>query len=61
MPHSLRLLPTSVVPIAAKRTLPRLPEIDFVVIGPGRHQPVADTLTTSILHRQERSDAANRI
>lgn len=48
MPHSLRLIPPGLARVAGG-SLPPLPEIEFVIVGPGGHQPVADALTTSIL------------
>lgn len=49
MPHSMRLLPSGLAIVANAQTLPRLPELEFVVVGPGGNQPVADALTNVIL------------
>lgn len=49
MPHSLRLIPPGLAPIAAEAGLPALPSIEFVVLGPGGHQPVAEALIGAIL------------
>ncbi len=49
MPHSLRLLPAGLARVAADTLLPALPEIEFVILGPGRGEPVAEALTRSIL------------
>ena len=49
MPHSLRLLPAGLARITADAALPILPEMEFVIIGPGRGEPVAEALTKSIL------------
>lgn len=49
MPHSLRLLPAGLARVAAEALLPALPEIEFVILGPGRGEPVAEALTRSIL------------
>lgn len=47
MPHSARLIPPGLAVVQAG--LPALPVVDFVVMGPGGHNPVADALTTAIL------------
>lgn len=49
MPHSLRLLPAGLARVTAEALLPALPEIEFVILGPGRGEPVAEALTRSIL------------
>ncbi len=49
MPHSARLIPPGLAVIAPGRGLPRLPEIEFVILGPGRRNPVAEALTAVIL------------
>jgi DNA-binding transcriptional LysR family regulator len=49
MPHSARLIPPGLAVIAPTPGLPRLPELEFVVIGPGGHQPIVETLTAEIL------------
>ncbi|WP_260927196.1 LysR substrate-binding domain-containing protein [Novosphingobium sp. 9] len=48
MPHSARLLPESVSAID-REGLPALPEIEFVVLGPGGRHAVAEALTAAIL------------
>jgi DNA-binding transcriptional LysR family regulator len=49
LPHSLRLIPPGLAPIPAEAGLPALPDIEFVVLGPGGHQPVAEALIAVIL------------
>ncbi len=49
MPHSARLMPQGLAVIAPGRGLPRLPEIEFVILGPGGRNPVAEALTAVIL------------
>ena len=49
MPHSARLMPQGLAVIASGRGLPRLPEIEFVILGPGGRNPVAEALTAAIL------------
>jgi DNA-binding transcriptional LysR family regulator len=49
MPHSVRLMPPGLEPVSAEARLPTLPGIEFVVIGPGGHHPVAQALITVIL------------
>ena len=49
LPHSLRLLPTGLARVAADNTLPDLPHMEFVIIGPGGGTPVSDALTKAIL------------
>lgn len=46
MPHSARLMPPGLAVINAG--LPELPRIDFVMIGPGGHNPVAQALLAAI-------------
>ena len=53
MPHSARLIPPGLAVLPANAGLPPLPVIEFVVIGPGGHNPVADALTTAILQWAE--------
>jgi DNA-binding transcriptional LysR family regulator len=50
MPHSARLLPAQLVVVGASAGLPVLPEIEFVVIGPGAGHPVAGALIAAMLH-----------
>ena len=53
MPHSLRLLPAGLARAAGQDALPKLPEVEFVILGPGGSAPVAAALTRSILHWAE--------
>jgi hypothetical protein len=53
MPHSARLIPPGLAVLPANTGLPPLPVIEFVVIGPGGHNPVADALATAILQWAE--------
>lgn len=48
MPHSARLIPPGLSVITAP-TLPALPDIEFVVIGPGAGNPAADGLIATML------------
>jgi hypothetical protein len=50
MPHSARLLPPQLAVVGATAGLPVLPDIEFVVIGPGAGNPVAEALTGAMLH-----------
>ena len=50
MPHSAKLIPPGLVVLPAAASLPRLPDIEFVVVGPGAPHPVADALTAAILN-----------
>ena len=49
LPHSARLMPAGLTAIGPGTGLPTLPDIEFVVIGPGAHHPVAGALTIAIL------------
>lgn len=49
MPHSVRLAPPGLAVTAPGPGLPRLPDMEFVIIGPGRGHPVAEALTGVIL------------
>jgi DNA-binding transcriptional LysR family regulator len=50
IPHSPRLTPPGLVVIdSAGDMLPSLPAIEFAVIGPGGHNPIARTLMSAIL------------
>jgi DNA-binding transcriptional LysR family regulator len=48
MPHSTRLIPPGLAVIPPRPGLPVLPELEFVIIGPGGQHPVADALTATI-------------
>ena len=50
MPHSVRLLPPGLAVLSAAPGLPQLPDLEFVIIGPGGQHPVAEALTTAILN-----------
>ncbi|WP_232476306.1 LysR family transcriptional regulator [Flavisphingomonas formosensis] len=49
MPHSMRLIPPGLAVAMQAADLPALAELEFVIIGPGGHHMVADTLTQVIL------------
>jgi DNA-binding transcriptional LysR family regulator len=49
MPHSARLMPAGLTIVPSQDGLPLLPEIEFVVIGPGGSNPVVDALIGTIL------------
>jgi DNA-binding transcriptional LysR family regulator len=49
MPHSVRLLPKGLAVIPPGPGLPPLPETEFVIVGPGGRDPVAEALTAAIL------------
>ncbi|HEX7855697.1 MAG TPA: LysR family transcriptional regulator [Sphingobium sp.] len=49
MPHSARLMPAGLSVIPPREDLPRLPAMEFVILGPGGHHAAADTLTAAIL------------
>ena len=49
MPHSARLMPAGLVLLGPDPGLPALPEMEFVVLGPGGHQPAAQALIASVL------------
>jgi DNA-binding transcriptional LysR family regulator len=49
MPHSTRLMPSGLAVVAASPPLPALPQIEFVILGPGGRAPAAETLTAEIL------------
>ncbi len=48
MPHSVKLLPPGLTVLPATQSLPQLPDIEFVIIGPGGRPPVAEALTSAI-------------
>jgi len=47
MPHSARLIPQGLA-VVTQPGLPALPVLEFVIIGPGGHNPAADALTAAI-------------
>jgi len=47
--HSARLIPPGLAMLPASRFLPELSEVEFVVIGPGKHNPAASALEAAIL------------
>jgi DNA-binding transcriptional LysR family regulator len=49
MPHSVRLMPPGLAVVPPEPDLPRLPDVEFVIIGPGRGNAVAEALTGVIL------------
>lgn len=48
MPHSARLIPQGLA-VVDLPGIPRLPVLEFVIIGPGGNNPAADSLTAAIL------------
>jgi DNA-binding transcriptional LysR family regulator len=64
MPHSAKLLPQGLAVIAPGRSLPRMPDIEFVILGPSGRNPVFEALTTVILqwafHAQTRALSQQR-
>jgi len=48
-PHSARLIPSGLAPLPFSSSLPALDEIEFVVIGAGRHNRIASALADVIL------------
>jgi DNA-binding transcriptional LysR family regulator len=59
MPHSAKLMPQGLTVIAPGRNLPRMPDVEFVILGTGGRNPVFEALTTVILqwafHAQTRA------
>jgi DNA-binding transcriptional LysR family regulator len=49
MPHSVRLMPPGLAVAPPGPGLPKLPDVEFVIIGPGRGHAVAEALTAVIL------------
>lgn len=49
MPHSARLMPAGLTLLGPDSGLPALPEMEFVVLDPGGHQPVAQALIAAVL------------
>jgi DNA-binding transcriptional LysR family regulator len=60
MPHSARLMPPGLAAIAPGPGLPRLPEVEFAIIGPGGRDPVAEALTGVILQWAAYGSTAGR-
>lgn len=48
-PHSARVLPAGLVAVPEAAGLPAIGEVEFVVLGPGRHHDVATALQETIL------------
>jgi DNA-binding transcriptional LysR family regulator len=57
-PHSARLKPPGLESLPPSRSLPELGEVEFVVIGPGRHHANADALIAAIGRRIQTLPAA---
>ena len=49
IPHSGRLMPPGLAALSADQGLPDLPDMEFVVIGPGGPNPVTEALVAAIL------------
>lgn len=49
MPHSAKLIPNGLAVLNAGGALPTLPDLEFVVIGPGPGHPAADGLVATML------------
>ncbi len=49
MPHSARLIPAGLAVSVQSAELPKLPHLEFVILGPGGHSPVFQTLKAAIL------------
>lgn len=49
MPHSAKLMPQGLAVIAPSRSLPRMPDVEFVILGPSGRNPVFEALTAVIL------------
>lgn len=49
MPHSARLMPSGLVVVSAGPSLPALPEMEFVVVGPSGRSSAGEILRTEIL------------
>jgi DNA-binding transcriptional LysR family regulator len=50
LPHSVRLMPPGLVVVAPRDGLPKLPEIQFVVIGPDHPSPAIEALAATIMN-----------
>ena len=49
MPHSARLIPPGLVVLGGGLSLPSLPDVEFVVVGPGAGHPAAQGLIATML------------
>lgn len=49
MPHSVRLMPQGLAVMAPTHGLPKLPDMEFVILGPSGRNPVTEALTAGIL------------
>jgi DNA-binding transcriptional LysR family regulator len=49
MPHSAKLMPQGLTVIAPGRGLPRMSDVEFVILGPSGRNPVFEALTAVIL------------
>lgn len=49
LPHSVHLIPPGLAILQDARSLPELPDLSFVVLGPGAGHPAADALIDTIL------------
>jgi DNA-binding transcriptional LysR family regulator len=58
LPHSAKLMPQGLAVIASGQGLPRLPDIEVVILGPSGKNPVSEALTAVIL--QWASQASTR-
>ena len=61
MPHSVRLAPPGLAVVPPGPGLPRLPDVEFVIVGPGRGDAVADALTSVILQWAAYGTAGTRV
>jgi DNA-binding transcriptional LysR family regulator len=61
MPHSVRLSPPGLAVIPPGAGLPRLPDVEFVIVGPGRGDAVAEALTSVILQWAAYGAAGTRV
>jgi DNA-binding transcriptional LysR family regulator len=48
-PHSAKVMPRGLAAVDARAGLPSIGEIEFVVLGPGRHHPIGNALEELIL------------
>jgi DNA-binding transcriptional LysR family regulator len=59
-PHSAKVMPPGLAAIPAAAALPPLGEVEFVVLGPGRHDRVATALQETILASTAELQGAGR-